>query len=112
MVYIIALATFGATLLGGLFALRLRDKLHLILGFSAGAVIAVAFFDLMPEALELGGKGHELSTVVSFVALGFLLYLVMDRLILLHNHAHEADEHLNVESRGSVRAGSLSIHSF
>jgi len=34
------------TFAGGLFALRLKDKLHLVLGFSAGAVIGVAFFDL------------------------------------------------------------------
>ena len=50
----IAAAAFLCTLLGGLLALRLRDKLHLILGFSAGAVIGVAFFDLLPEAIGLG----------------------------------------------------------
>lgn len=105
-------AAFCSTMIGGSLALRLRDKLHLILGFSAGAVIAVAFFDLLPEALELGSKAHALSTVVAFTALGFVLYLVLDRVILLHNHAHEQNEELNVESRGTVRAGSLSIHSF
>ena len=39
--FAIAVAAFLATLAGGLFALRLRDRLHLILGFSAGAVVAV-----------------------------------------------------------------------
>lgn len=97
-------------MLGGVLALRLRDQLHLVLGFSAGAVVAVAFFDLMPEALELGGKMYPLSTVVAFMALGFLLYLVLDRLLVLHSHGHADDaEH---ESRGHVRAGSLSLHSF
>ena len=51
MLALLALATFSATLLGGLFALRFKDKLHLILGFSAGAVIGLAFFDLLPEAI-------------------------------------------------------------
>ncbi len=105
-------AAFCSTMIGGSLALKLRDKLHIILGFSAGAVVAVAFFDLMPEALELGSHSHSNSTILSFVALGFILYLVLDRTILLHNHAHENDEHLQVESRGTVRAGSLSIHSF
>jgi zinc transporter ZupT len=53
MQFIISIATFVFTFLGGLFALRFKDKLHLILGFSAGAVIGVAFFDLIPEALTL-----------------------------------------------------------
>lgn len=105
-------AAFCSTMIGGSLALKLRDKLHIILGFSAGAVIAVAFFDLLPEALDLGSRVHAPSTVVAFTALGFVLYLVLDRLILLHNHAHEQDGHLKVESRGHVRAGSLSIHSF
>ena len=111
--FILGCAAFCATMLGGTLALKLRDQLHIILGFSAGAVVAVAFFDLLPEALELSDSAHTLSTIVSFAALGFLLYLISDRLILLHNHAHEEgeDEH-SLESRGHVRAGSLSIHSF
>ena len=112
--FLVGCAAFVSTMLGGSLALKLRDRLHLVLGFSAGAVIAVAFFDLMPEALELGRASHELSTIVSFVALGFLLYLLMDRIILL-GHSHGEAEHMHegkVETRGAVRAGSLSIHSF
>ncbi len=108
---LLGFAAFCATMLGGSLALKLSDRLHVILGFSAGAVIAVAFFDLMPEALNLAGKMHALSTVVAFTALGFLLYLVLDRVILLHNHGDEEHGHA-AETRGNVRAGSLSIHSF
>jgi ZIP family zinc transporter len=54
LIVAIAFGTFCATLAGGLFALRLSDRLHLVLGFSAGAVVAVAFFDLIPEAIVLG----------------------------------------------------------
>ncbi len=97
-------------MVGGSLALRLRDRLHIILGFSAGAVVAVAFFDLMPEALELAGAAHDAPTVFSFIALGFLMYLLLDRLLMLHSHAHEEHEH--TQSRGHIRAGSLSLHSF
>ncbi|MBX4192211.1 ZIP family metal transporter [Candidatus Parcubacteria bacterium] len=100
MLVLVAVAAFVSTILGGLFALRLADKLHLILGFSAGAVIGVAFFDLLPEALELSSNATSVATVI---ALGFLLYLALDRLLLLHGHG----EH----ERGSVGAGSLSLHS-
>ena len=108
--FIISIAAGCSTLIGGSLALRLRDRLHLILGFSAGAVIAVAFFDLMPEALNLSDTAYGTTNVISFVALGFLLYLLLDRLLLLHSHAHEDHEH--DESLGHVRAGSLSLHSF
>lgn len=108
---IIGTAAFCSTMLGGYLALRLRDRLHIILGFSAGAVVAVAFFDLLPEALDLGRTSHSLSTIVSFAALGFLLYLLMDRLLLL-GHTHQDESEAPTEGRGHVRAGSLSIHSF
>lgn len=105
---IIAVAAFLATMAGGSLALKLRDRMHLILGFSAGAVIAVAFFDLMPEALDLG-KSYGTHMVLGVVALGFMLYLLLDRLLLLHDHSHEG---AHEASRGTIRAGSLSLHSF
>ncbi|MDD5068693.1 MAG: ZIP family metal transporter [Candidatus Pacebacteria bacterium] len=113
MIILISFAAFIATLIGGLFAIRFKDKLHLVLGFSAGAVIGVAFFDLMPEAIELGEKFHSLSTITSCVALGFIIYLVLDRTIFLHTHKddHEGHEHKTTH-RGILGAGSLSIHSF
>ena len=39
LLVVIAVGAFLSTLMGGLLALRLRDKLHLILGFSAGAAV-------------------------------------------------------------------------
>jgi zinc transporter ZupT len=97
-----------ATLLGGLFALRFSDKLHLVLGFSAGAVIGVAFFDLLPEAIRLGATRFEVATITSIAAFAFLAYLFVDRFILLHAHADEEGH----GHRGSLGAGSLSLHSF
>src|SRR3989344_4520367 len=76
MVVLIGLAATLATLLGGAFAIKNRDKLHLILGFSAGAVIAVAFFDLLPEALELGSPYFDGEILFMFVAIGFLAFQV------------------------------------
>ncbi|HVY72728.1 MAG TPA: ZIP family metal transporter [Candidatus Paceibacterota bacterium] len=111
---LLAAAAFAATMIGGSVALKLRDRLHLILGFSAGAVIAVAFFDLLPESLELAGERYATSAITAFVALGFLLYLLLDRLLVLHGHGHSDDvqEEHGSHHRGHVRAGSLSIHSF
>ncbi len=99
---IITAAAFSSTLLGGLLALRLRDKLHLILGFSAGAVIGVAFFDLLPESIDFGARFHSPATILACSALGFLFYLVIDRIILFHGDA---------APRGGFAAGVLCVHS-
>jgi len=110
MILAVAVAAFVSTLLGGFFALHLRDRLHLILGFSAGAVVAVAFFDLMPEALELGAGVYSSSFLLSVTGLGFLIYLMLDRLLLMHSHAgEEPGVH---QHRGMASAGTLSLHSF
>jgi zinc transporter ZupT len=105
-----AIGAFVATVLGGLLTLRYRDKLHLMLGFSAGAVIAVAFFDLLPEALTLGGHGFNAFTILSVTAIGFFFYVTLDRLIVLHTRGGGGlqDRH---SPRGWIGATSLSAHS-
>src|SRR3954468_5138837 len=109
-------AAFVATLLGGGFALRYRDKLHLILGFSSGAVLGVALFDLLPESLDLTQGQHSTATMTLVVAIGFFAFMFLSRVLLLHPehdddgghvHDHAADPRL-----GSVGAASLSLHSF
>ena len=112
MLILISLGAFLATFLGGLFAIRLKDQLHLVLGFSAGAVIGVAFFDLLPEALELGSSYYESVIITSIVAGGFMLFMILDRFVIFHSHSHEHEEHTNQVARGYLGAGSLAIHSF
>jgi len=112
LIYFIALAAFAATFIGGLFALRIGDRLHLILGFSAGAVVAVAFFDLMPEGVELAGPKFGAANAIAVTGLGFLLYLLLDRIVGAHTHAHDPAEASTTPARARSGAGSLSAHSF
>lgn len=107
---LIGLGAFCFTILGGLFALRFKDKLHLVLGFSAGAVVSVAFFDLLPEAISLASKNYTVSAVTSLIASGFIFFLLLDRLLISHTRNDECCD--NEKHRGALGAGSLSIHSF
>jgi ZIP family zinc transporter len=102
LLIVIAAAAFSSTLAGGLLALKLRDQLHLILGFSAGAVIGVAFFDLLPEAIDTGHGFHTPSGILAWTALGFLCYLVLDRVLSFHGDA---------KHRAGVTAAVLCVHS-
>ncbi len=106
----IGAAALAATLLGGLFALKFKDKLHLITGFSAGAIIGVAFFDLLPEAIALRNDYQDISFIALMISAGFLLYMILDRMIILHSHLDNNCE--NIRHRGNLGAGSLSLHSF
>jgi zinc transporter ZupT len=105
-----------AAFLGGYIALRFRDKLHIILGLSAGAVIGAALFDLIPEAIELTEGLYHADVITGLTALGFLIYLVLDRVFSFHTHddehVHSANESgLPSTRRGSLGAASFSLHS-
>jgi ZIP family zinc transporter len=118
MLILISIAAFIATFAGGLLALRFRDKLHLVLGFSAGAVIAVAFFDLIPEAFELAEGFREPATIALYMAIGFFAYLFIDRLLFFHASRREEQDHgMDMHDHahthvGGLGAGGLVAHSF
>jgi len=106
IVMLIALAACTATMTGGVLALKLADKLPLVMGFSAGAVIGVAFFDLAPEALEASRGLYAPRTLLAIAALGFFLYTVLDRLVARHDCEGQANP-----ARGLIGAASFSAHS-
>lgn len=91
MIILVSILASLAAFLGGVVALKMRDKLHLILGFSAGAVIGAALFDLIPEAIELGEPFYEAGVLTAITAAGFLIYLIIDRLFPFHGHEHESE---------------------
>lgn len=124
MPVLVALSTFVSTTLGGLFALRHRDRLHLILGFSAGILLGVVAFDLLPELFELvedTGTSPRLPMVALVVA--FLVFHVVEKSVLMHGahedeygggHGHHHGRHTPSADHprmGVVSAAALSLHS-
>ena len=110
---LLGIATFGSTMTGGVFALRNSDKLHRILGFTAGVLLGVVAFDLLPEIFRLTNSTHT-DVTVPMVALvvGFLGFHIVEKLTIIHS-GHESEyaghKHPNV---GLVSALALSGHSF
>ncbi len=101
--------TLISTGLGGIAAIRLRDRLHLLLGFSSGAVLGVALFDILPEVFALDGG----SSYMPIVALGFLAFFGLERYTAMHRpreHAHAIAAH--EQELGALTAAGLALHSF
>ncbi|MBI5530600.1 MAG: ZIP family metal transporter [Candidatus Doudnabacteria bacterium] len=110
---ILAISTFVSTFLGGLFVIKHKDRLHLIMGFAAGVLLGVISFDILPEIIELIHE-HGLSVTPVMVALvvGFLLFHIMEKSIAIH-HGHEGEyaEHKHPHI-GMASALALAAHSF
>lgn len=110
---LLALATFVSTLAGGLFALRFRDRLHYLLAFTAGVLLGVVAFDILPEIFDIAGAQSAGATpaMIALVA-GFLVFHGLEKFVLLH-HVHEEDyaDHRHPQL-GLVSAFALAGHSF
>lgn len=80
---------FVATLIGGWFAIRYKSHLNHILGFTAGIIMGVLAFDILPEMFEIVYE-FELDPMWPMIALivGFLAFHIAEKLLLIH-HQHE-----------------------
>jgi zinc transporter ZupT len=72
------LAASGATLLGGVLGIRMAHRIVLVLGLTAGIVLGVALFDLVPEALSLGLSPHA---TLAWVGAGLGCYMLFERVL-------------------------------
>jgi ZIP family zinc transporter len=100
--------TVVSTLVGGAFALRLHRELKTAIALSGGIVVAVALFDLIPEALEAIGDNRG---VMALVGAGFLLFFVAERFLVLH-HRDEPEQARAHGEVGALGAGALAFHTF
>jgi len=81
-------------LAGGIMLIAWERAAHLLsrvmIGFSAGVLLSVTFFDLFPEALEGFTEPHE---AFVYVLIGICSFFLIERLFAsLHSHEHVAEE--------------------
>jgi ZIP family zinc transporter len=103
---VFGLAASAATLAGGLLGLRLASRIVLVLGVTAGIVLGVALFDLLPEALALGAPRLSARGVLTWVAVGLGGYMLVDRLLGGVQGATRA------RWRAHLGPATLTLHSF
>jgi len=110
---ILSVAAFFSTFFGGLFAIRFKERLHLIMAFAAGVLLGVVSFEIFPEIIEqIKTNNFEPIEIMIALVLGFLLFHILEKVILIHR-AHEDDyaEHKH-QYVGILSALALIGHSF
>lgn len=97
----------AVSLLGGVLLLRIKKHqnmaLLLALPFAAGALLAAAFFDLLPEALEL----HAATQVLAWALAGFTGFFLLERLSTWFHTHHEHSEAHKASQRAMIVLGDV-----
>lgn len=108
-----AILSFISTTLGGLFAVKNQDKLHFIMSFTAGVLLSVTFFDIVPEAFKIISENNLSITPLSIaIVVGFIAFHILEKTILIHaGHEEEYGEHKH-PAVGTIAALGLAFHSF
>ena len=112
----LAAVTVLATFLGGLLALRAKDRFHLVLGLSAGLLLGLVGFDLLPEVFEMGTSelGGVKTVSIALIA-GFLSLHFIEQFAGSHEPAeseYHSDHTHAFEIAGTVGAFAMAGHIF
>jgi zinc and cadmium transporter len=108
---IIANLVVGLIGIAGAFAIltifvKNHAKLMFLVSFAAGSMIAVSFFDLLPEATA----GHgDIMLAMEYLVLGFVFFLLLEKAFFYY-HCHEK----NCRLHGSIKLIIIgdSVHNF
>jgi ZIP family zinc transporter len=110
---IFAIIAFLSTLTGGLVALKNQHRVNKFLAYTAGVLLGVVAFDLLPEIFDIINDEHlDAKTTMIALVCGFLLFHVVEKSILIHSNNesdYETHHHPHV---GVASALALIGHSF
>jgi zinc transporter ZupT len=111
---ILSFITFLATLLGGYVASRNRKRFGVIAAFSAGVLIAVPLFQLLPASLKLADDlGTPVPNVLYMTGLGFIFLYMLERLLSVKKiRSGDGWKYVRHSTGGIYGASELALHSF
>ena len=106
------------SLIGGAFLFVKPDLIrkfstHLV-SFAVGALLATAFLDLLPEALELGeGQGIAAANLLIAVMVGIVGFFILESLILkFHPHHHDDEDEFHHHATPRLLLVGDTMHNF
>ena len=97
------------TMTGGVLALRMAHSLPTVIALSGGIVVAVALFDVLPEAIDL--LPDDSTAIGALMGAGFVTFFLFERVLVLHHRDEPADARAHHQV-GTLGALGLSAHSF
>ena len=103
MAIFLAALTVASTAIGGLIALKSKDRFHLVLGLSAGLLLGLVGFDLLPEVFGDSATTGGVPTVSIAILIGFLLLHISER--SFGGHEPVDSEYGHDHSHGSIAGG-------
>jgi ZIP family zinc transporter len=103
MAIFLAALTVASTAIGGLIALKAKDRFHLVLGLSAGLLLGLVGFDLLPEVFAESQNTGGVPTVSIAILAGFLLLHISER--SFGGHEPVDSEYSHDHSHGSIAGG-------
>jgi ZIP family zinc transporter len=116
LVIALAATTVLATFSGGMLALRAKDRFHLVLGLSAGLLLGLVGFDLLPEIFEMntdnliGVRTTSVALIAGFLSLHFIEQFAGSHEPAESDYGHEHTH--AVEIAGTVGAIAMAGHIF
>jgi len=116
LVIALAATTVLATFSGGMLALRAKDRFHLVLGLSAGLLLGLVGFDLLPEIFEMntdnliGVRTISVALIAGFLSLHFIEQFAGSHEPAESDYGHEHTH--SVEIAGTVGAIAMAGHIF
>lgn len=113
IVFLLTVAASLAAFAGGYTAIRSRGWLNYALALTAGLVLGLVTFDLLPEIFDIA-QSVKLDSVWPMMAMtaGFLLFHLFEKFLPLHESSEEQYGPHRHPALGIARAAALSGHSF
>ncbi len=100
------------SLIGGIYLLYgkagARKLQRIAVPFAAGALLAAAFLDLLPEAVELG----EARQVLMIALIGLILFFILERSLSWFHHHHDDETHGSKRQNVSLIVIGDTLHNF
>ena len=104
-----AAMTFFSTMAGGITVQRWPGRVQALMALAGGVVLAAAFFDLLPEALERASEiDMPVGVPLGLALIGYLVFHLLDRFF----HRHPAGGEGEQSAAGLIGAGGFVVHSF